>query len=151
MSISSSVLRTLAVATLVVMPAVSGACGETVSIDVRMGACSESAYAGLQSLDAVLKRDDGASWLPPCVPTSQQIVTTDDLSQALASSFTFRDVPAGGTWTLVVKGFSDTRCLTPLFCGSTTGFSLPPAGPVVVEINCPPQFPLEAYKKCTRE
>ena len=128
-------------------------CGEDVHVKVQMGECNVETVAATQSVDVVLRRDDGATWLPPCAPVAAPLASIGDLTQLLSRSFTFREVPAGGRWTLAVKGFSDKRCEQAVFCGRSDDLSLPPPGAeIVVQVNCPPMYSdVEDYKRCIRE
>jgi hypothetical protein len=109
----------------------------------------------LLSADVVLKRDDNAKWVGGCARADEPPRDIDAFGELLQSSFTFREVPVGGRWTLAVKGFSDRECTqsTAVFCGRTENVLLPPPGGAIeVRINCPPLYAdLEDYKACVRE
>jgi hypothetical protein len=128
-------------------------CNDEVQVAVELGECDLAVVDKVGSVDAVLKRDDGFNFRPPCASTIEPVRTMDDLGALLAASFSFRDVPTGGEWTLAVRGFSDARCQEALFCGRSGGLTLPPAsGRIEIRINCPPIYREEVdYKDCIRE
>lgn len=139
------------------LAALGGAgCGvDVVEVRVALGDCDPSVIPTLLSADVVLKRDDNAKWVGGCARAVEPPADIEAFGDLLEHSFTFREVPVGGRWTLAVKGFSDKTCSssTAIFCGRTTNLTLPPpAGAIEVSVNCPPVYSdLEDYKACVRE
>lgn len=134
---------------------VSACAADLVEVHVVLGDCDPSVVPTLLSADVVLKRDDNAKWVGGCARAVEPPTDIDAFGDLLEHSFTFREVPVGGRWTLAVKGFSDKTCSpgTAIFCGRTMSVTLPPpAGGIEVSLNCPPVYTdLEDYKACVRE
>ncbi|MCC6749767.1 MAG: hypothetical protein IT371_19025 [Deltaproteobacteria bacterium] len=121
-------------------------CGsELVEVSLVRGECEDQALLDVVSTVAELRRADGVG-VERCINVGAgRIDELVDLAGLLAERVQFADLPAGGDWTLWVRGFAAADCdSSPILCGKVTRMTLPPPGSrVTLGVHCVPRLAAE--------